>query len=136
MPTEPAVDHERVYVFVVAETYTFKHFFDGEAVFDRLKEYYNNQQYRFEVPEADFDSLAEFLADHGYDLEVVEQFDEFVVVVEKYTAHPENIFKESVMQRGDREHNYFLMTDPVAVEQATMAGATRLVETPLDNPFS
>lgn len=135
MGSGSTVDRERVYAFEVGDRYLFKHYFDGEAVFDRLKEYYNNHQYRFEVPPEEFEDLASFLADHGYDLDVRDDTEAFVVVVEKYTAHPDNIFKESVVQRGGGDHNFFLMTDQVAVERAVHEGATRLAETDLQNPF-
>lgn len=126
---------EQVNVFEVDEVYLFKQYFDSEKVFDRLKQYYNNQQYRFEVPPDDFENLRSFLANHGYGLVVVDAIDEFVVVVEKYTTHPENIFKQSVIQRSVDNYNSFLMTDQVAVEQAIHEGATRLTETGLSNPF-
>ena len=126
---------ERVNVFGVGERYLFKHYFEGDAVFTRLKRYYNNQQYRFEVPVESFDEVRAFLSEHDYDLVVVDDLDRFVVVVEKYTHHPENIFKSSVMQRGDASHNFFLLKDQAAVEQTTYGGATRLVDTDLESPF-
>ena len=127
--------HERVNVFVVDETYLFKHYFDGEEVFDRLRRYYNNQQYRFEVPTGAFEDLQEFLADHGYGLVVVDVSEEFAVVVRKYTAHPGGIFKQSVIQRSVDGHNCFLLTDRDAVRQAVADGATRLTKTGFENPF-
>lgn len=129
------VDRERVYVFEIDNRYLFKYYFDGEAVFHRLADFYNNQQYRFEVPEGDFEPLAEFLGDNGYDLKVVDSIAEFVVLVEKYTAHPDNIFKESVMQRSEGKYNFFLMTDTVAVDRAVHSGAERLSESDRPNPF-
>jgi len=127
--------HEQVNVFEVDELYLFKHYFDGEDVFDRLKPYYNNQQYRFEVPPDEFEDLQAFLAEHGYGLVVVDVLPEFVVVVKKYTDHPENIFKASVIQRSVDGYNCFLLTDRDAVDRAVDAGATRLPETGLENPF-
>lgn len=127
--------HEQVNVFEVDELYLFKHYFDGEDVFDRLKPYYNNQQYRFEVPPDEFEDLRAFLAEHGYGLVVVDVLPEFVVVVKKYTDHPENIFKTSVIQRSVDGYNCFLLTDRDAVDRAVDAGATRLPETGLENPF-
>ena len=127
--------HEQVNVFEVDELYLFKHYFDGEDVFDRLKPYYNNQQYRFEVPPDEFEDLQAFLAEHGYGLVVVDVLTGFVVVVEKYTDHPENIFKTSVIQRSVDGYNCFLLTDRDAVDRAVGAGATRLPETSLENPF-
>lgn len=126
---------EQVNVFEVDERFLFKHYFDSEDVFNRLKEYYNNQQYRFEVPADEFEEIRSFLDDHGYGLVVVDAIEEFVVVVEKYTADPDNIFKQSVIQRSADNYNCFLMTDQIAVEQAAHEGATRLINTDLNNPF-
>ena len=125
----------RVNAFRVDERFLFRHYFEGEAVFDRLKQYYNNQQYRFEVPPSEFDAIRTFLADHGYLLGVVDDPGEFVVVVQKYTYHPENIFKDAVMQRGDANYNYFLMKDRAAVEAAVDDGATTIGGTDLEHPF-
>lgn len=126
---------KRVNVFEVDEIYLFKHYFEGEDVFDRLKKYHNSQHYRFEVPPDEFAAIRSFLADYGYGLVVVDATDEFVIVVEKYTTHPENIFKQSVIQRSVDGYNYFLLTDQVAIEQATRKHATRLTETDMSHPF-
>jgi hypothetical protein len=123
--------NEQVNIFEVDETYLFKQYFDGDEVFDRLKQYYNNQHYRFEVPPDGFEELRSFLTVHGYGLVVVDAIEEFVIVVEKYTTHPENIFKQSVLQRSVDGYNCFLMTDQVAVEQSVPDEATRLTETDL-----
>jgi len=126
---------EQVNVFEIDETYLFKHYFDGEEVFDRLKRYYNNQEYRFEVPADAFEDLRSFLAEHGYGLVVIDSVAEFAVVVKKYTQHPENIFKGSVIHRSVDGYNCFLMTDQAAVDRATRDGAIRLTNTDLENPF-
>jgi hypothetical protein len=139
VPTEMSefrrASHDRVNVFEVDGTYLFKHYFEGEDVFDRLEPYYNNQGYRFEVPEDAFPGLRTFLADNGYGLVVVDAVEEFVVAVRQYTAHPDNIFKESVVQRRTGDYNCFLMTDQDAVAAAVADGATRLTATDLENPF-
>jgi len=126
---------EQVNVFEVDETYLFKHYFDGEEVFDRLKRYYNHQHYRFEIPADAFEDLRSFLAEHGYGLVVVDATPEFAVVVKKYTQHPENIFKGSVIHRSVDGYNCFLMTDQAAVDRATREGAIRLTNTDFGNPF-
>jgi len=126
---------QQVNVFEVEDTFLFKHYFEGEDVFDRLKPFYNNTQYRFEVPSDEFEQLRSFLADRGYDLVVVETIPKYAVVVEKYTAHPENIFKDSVIQRSVDGHNCFLLTDQYAVAGAVSEGAMRLSDTDLPNPF-
>ena len=126
---------EQVNVFEVDETYLFKHYFDGEEVFDRLKRYYNHQHYRFEVPADAFEDLRSLLAEHGYGLVVVDATPEFAVVVKKYTQHPENIFKGSVIHRSVDGYNCFLMSDQAAVDRATREGAIRLTNTDFGNPF-
>ena len=126
---------EQINVFEVDETYLFKHYFDGDEVFDRLKRYYNNQQYRFEVPVDAFEDLRSVLTEHGYGLVVVDAVEEFAVVVKKYTEHPENIIKQSVIHRSVDGYSAFLMTDQAAVERATREGAIRLTNTDFENPF-
>lgn len=126
---------ERVNVFAVDELYLFKHYFEGAAVFSRLEQYYNNQGYRFEIPPSEFNAVQRFLSEHGYRLETVEDLVPYVVVVEQYTDHPENIFKGSVIHRAADGHNCFLMTDRGSVAEAVESGAARLAETDVENPF-
>ncbi|MFB6196962.1 MAG: hypothetical protein ABEI52_01665, partial [Halobacteriaceae archaeon] len=109
MPDFTRADQDRVNVFPVEERYLFKQYFDNEDIFGRLRQYYNNQQYRFEVPADDFDDIQAFLENHDYALVVVDEIEAFTVAVEKYTEHPENIFKDSVLQRGDVDYNLFVM---------------------------
>ena len=126
---------ERVNVFYIDGVFLFKHYFDGEEVFNRVRQYYNNHQYRFEVPENDFVELKEFLSENGYDLVVVDEVEEFAVIVKKYTAHPDNIFKQSIIQRSVDGYNCFLMNTKKAVAKARKGGAIPLPETKLESPF-
>ncbi len=126
---------ERVTAFQIGDELLFKQYFDAEALYDRLKPFYNHSQYRFELPVDRREPIESALADHGYELRVVDAPEKYVVVVEQYTAHPENIFKESVLQRQAEGYNCFLMTDEYAVARAVAAGATRLIETDLSVPF-
>lgn len=103
-------------------------------MFARSKQYYNNRQYRFEVPQDDFEPLQAFLADNGCVLTPVDETETFVVAVEKYTSHLENIFKECVIQRSVDGYNCFLLRNQVAVEQAAHNGAARLSETEVAPP--
>lgn len=126
---------ERVNVFVVGDAYLFKHYFEGDEVFDELRQYYNHSQYRFEVPDADFERVRLFLEDRDYALVVVEDIEPYAVVVRKYTAHPDNIFKGSVLHRSVGDYNLFVMTDREAMEAAVEAGATPLAEAPVESPI-
>lgn len=127
--------NRRVNVFEVDDRYLFKHYFDDETVFNLLKPYYNNQQYRFEVPLNEYTALSSQLSEFGYGLVVVETVEPFVVVVRKYTAHPDNIFKASVIQRLVEDYNCFLLTDQESVDHAVEDEATSLDATDLPNPF-
>ena len=134
MPAATAAAVERVNAFPNDGTVLFKHYFDGEAVFDRLKPYYNGSQYRFEVPVGEFDSVKRFLRGHGYDVSIVDDPAPYYVAVRQYTAHPEDVFKESVRHESARGYNYFLMRDRAAVESAVAQGAIRLSETSMSLP--
>jgi len=135
MEGESAGDRESVNVFEIGGTLYFKHYFEGDDVFAKLREYYNGQQYRFEVPADDFEQLMTYLRGHGYDLERVDKIEEFTVAVEQYTSHPENIFKASVFQAQTAEYNCFLLKDKSSVEEAVYAGAEELTELDIERPF-
>jgi len=122
---------ERVNAFDVDGAYCFKHYFEGEAVFARLRQHYEPDQYRFVVPAPEFDGVRRFLDERGYDVAPVADLAPYVVAVRKYTAHPENIFKDSIEQWDRPEHTLFLLKDVSAVERATAAGATPLAESEL-----
>lgn len=47
------VDREETYVFPVGDEYRFSHYFDRTDVFEALKEYYDGENYCFEVPAAE-----------------------------------------------------------------------------------
>lgn len=123
---------QRVNAFHVGDSYLFRHYFDGEAVFARLRQYYDPGQYRFAVPTQRFDGIRRFLADYGYVLEPVVRPEDFAVVVRKYTAHPDGIFKQSVLQQDHGDYTLFLLKDARAVNRAVAGGATRLRDSSLN----
>lgn len=135
MPEFHRASQQRVNAFPVGETYLFKHYFDDGDVFGELRQYYNGEQYRFEVPGSEFDRIRSSLAEKGYALVVVEDVEAYLVAVEKYTEHPDSIFQDSVLHGGDPEYNVFLLKDRAAVEQAVRNGATRFDETAARNPL-
>ncbi|MFB6303395.1 MAG: hypothetical protein ABEH78_11125 [Haloferacaceae archaeon] len=134
MPPTGGAETERVNVFPVGDRYLFRHYFD-EAVFDLVRRYYDNREYRFDVPARRFDPLRASLADRGYDLRVVDVLDPYAVVVRKYREHPENVFNAAVIQRHTADYNVFVLRDKRSVALAVKQGATRLVDTDLDVAF-
>lgn len=131
MPATSQAVPERVNAFPIEDTVLFKHYFDGDEVFARLKPYYNGTQYRFEVPVGEFDSLRRFLLDHGYDLTVVEHPEPYYVVVPQYSEHPDGIFKRAVRQERVDGYHAFLLTDLEAVDALVARGADRLTDKPM-----
>ena len=130
-PGDADGDAERVNAFRVGSDVLFRHFFEGEVVFDRLKPYYESQEYRFSVPVTRLSSVQAFLAANGYDLRVVDDPDRYAVRCRKYRRHPENIFKAAVLQRNAGEYTIFVLRNESAVEKAVRQGATPLSETSL-----
>jgi hypothetical protein len=126
---------ERIHAFPIDEQFLFKHYFEQAEVFEYLKRFYNGSEYRFEVPAEQYPDVTEFLGDYGYGLVTVEDVAEFVVVVEKYTAHPDNVFEESVYHGSEPGYIVFLMKDRAAAERAVNNGATPLRDTDLSVPF-
>jgi len=122
---------EPVAVFRVGDRYCFRHYFESDAVFDRLKPYYEPRRYRFCVPDHRFGPLSTVLADRGYDLRV-EDPQEYAVVVEQYTDHPEVAFEAAVLRRSGSGYNCFVLRSREAVAEALSEGATRLVDTDLE----
>lgn len=116
------------YVFEMNGRYLFKQYFEATEIFDELREYYVRDEYRFEVPTDEFAPVAETLRDHGYEPTVVEEPEPFCVVVGQYEKHAA-ILKESVANWTRREHRFFLMRSPFAVEQAVQRGATPVAQT-------
>ena len=122
-------DREPVHVFVLDRAYVFKHYFEREDVFAALSDHYDHDAYRFEVPERDWDDVAETLRSYRYAPEVVEDPADFVVVTEQYAPHAD-ILRASVADWTRRGHRFFLLPDLMAVERAVADhGATPVGET-------
>lgn len=126
------VDHEQINAFEIDGTYLFKHYFDQDEVFAELRRYYNESEYRFEVPAAALTEVQAFLEDCFVELAVVDDVEPFCDVKRKYTDHPDVLFKASVLEREKQDSTVFLMTDQLSVEQAVNNGATRVADTDLE----
>lgn len=116
-----------VYLFELDDRYLFKRYFPQTDVFDTLREHYVNDAYRFEVPDDALDTVVESLRDHGYEPTVVDDPEPFCVVIDQYESHAD-ILSRSVVNWTRRDHRFFLMPDPMAVEQAIEQGAVLVTE--------
>jgi hypothetical protein len=124
----PATDSRTITAFHIGEEYVFSHYFERDHVFDRVREHYDDDGYRFEVPEAAFDEVRPFLEAEGFRVEVVENPEPYCVVIERYEPHAD-VLRESVANWERRGHLFFLLPDDPAVQEALDAGATPVAET-------
>jgi hypothetical protein len=122
------VDAERITVFRIDDEYLFSHYFDQTDVFADLSEYYNEDEYRFEVPVEDFDDVRERLEEAYFAPEVVTDLKPYCVVIDKYDEHAA-ILRESVVTWERRGHRFFLMQTELSVKEALEHGADRISET-------
>jgi hypothetical protein len=131
MPTFDA-DTTEINAFEVedADLYIFSQYFDQQEVFSELREYYNSEQYRFEVPTDEMDRIESFLDEHVYDLNRVppDAIEPFCVVKEKYTDHV-NILRNSAYHTSRGSNTVFVMQDRLSAEQAVEQGAKPLADT-------
>lgn len=127
MVPEFAVDTDSIYVSEIDDTHVFKEYFEHEDLFEELRDYYNDEQYRFEVPATEFDDVRELLGDYFYEPVIVEEIEEFCVVTERGVEYAD-ILRNSVEHWSRTGHHFFLMKDPLAVDQAVEQGAERVGE--------
>ena len=132
----PGAD-DQINVFEVEGRYLLKHYFEDSDIYGEMKPYYNNQQYRFEISDSNIGAVLTFLSQEGFEMIVVdtEDLEEFIVAVRKYRDHPDNIFKESVMQRSTKNYHCFLMKDRGAVKSAVKGGGAPFSPMDIENPF-
>lgn len=122
------VDRERINVFPIDNDYLFKHYFDRQDIFDELQDFYNAAKYRFEVPQDEFEAVQDLLVENYYEPVVVDDFEAYCVVKEKYTDHAD-ILRQSVAHWERRGQMFFLMKNELAVKEAIEHGATPIHET-------
>lgn len=126
---------ERVNAFPMRDVLLVKHYFDGDDAFAALEPYYNQREYRFEIPQRDLRAVQAALAEHDYELEIVDYLEPFAVVVRKYSHHPESVFEDAVAEFSNADFNVFVLKDEAAVETAVRSGAQRLSAAPVEVRF-
>ena len=112
-----------------ADLYIFSQYFDQEEIFAELREYYNSEQYRFEIPADKIDRIESFLDEYFYALNRVapDAVEPFCVVKEKYTDHAD-ILRNSVYHTSQGSNTVFVMQDRLSAEHAIEQGATPLAD--------
>jgi hypothetical protein len=116
----------RIIVFKVAKLWLFKHFFEDKEIFKALLGYYNQDSYRFEFKTvADRNSALKILERNGFDYELVEDLQGYVVKLPRFAKYAQ-ILKNSVATKETATERIFLMKDLAAVEQAVSLGAEKV----------
>lgn len=123
---------ERINAFRVNRVYVFSYYFAQDEIFTPLRRYYNDDAYRFEIPEEAFHDVQDFLENYFYRLEMVDDPARFCVVQRRDIDHPDVLYTASVMQQTYGMYHVFLMQDQRAVQQAVSQGATRLTDTAME----
>jgi hypothetical protein len=121
-------DPDRLLVFEVDDEYLFSQYFDRTDVFEDLREYYNDTEYRFEVPEAEFDAVRERLESAHYEPVILTDLEPYCVLIDRYDEHTE-ILRRSVATWQRRGRRFFLMESDLAAKEAVERGAKRVGDT-------
>lgn len=122
------VDPETIRAFPMDDEYWFSHYFDRQDLFQRLSEYYNEEEYRFQIPAEEFQTVREELAEEYIQLDVVDNREAFCVVKDQYSEYGD-ILRDSVAHWERQGKRFFLMKDELAVKEALERGAERLADT-------
>ena len=117
---------DRLNIFPEGDGYRFRAYFDEPGLFASIAPYYDEQSYRFEVPEDRFDRVAELLRSYGYEPVIVTDVTPFVVAFRRFREHPRVLFKHAVDQRRTERFTLFLLNSREAVTEAVAAGAVEL----------
>jgi hypothetical protein len=125
MPTFD-VDTTEISVFKVEDRY-----FDSEAIFDALHDYYYADNYHFEIPEDDLAAVRQALEDYFYELRIEEDLRRFCVVIQKDSDYSD-ITRSAVRTKDQSNYLVVLLKDELSVEQAIEQGATRLEKSDLN----
>ncbi|MFT4881005.1 MAG: hypothetical protein ACI9CA_001805 [Natronomonas sp.] len=119
---------EQLLVFETGGEYLFSQYLGQTELFEDLSEYYSETEYRFAVPEAEFDAVCQRLEDAYYEPVVVTDLEPYCVVIDRYDEHAE-ILKRSVATWERRGKRFFLMQGVPAVKEAVKRGAERVSDT-------
>jgi hypothetical protein len=114
---------KRITVFKLGKHWIFKHFFDNKDLFKALLDYYNKDQYRFELKSVGARNNAlKLLERNGFDYDLVEDLKGYMVQLPKSAKYAQ-VLKNSVAFKETANERLFLMKDLAAVEEAVGLGA-------------
>jgi hypothetical protein len=114
---------KRIIVFKLGNFWVFKQFFDNRELFTALLDYYNKDQYRFELKSiGSRNNALKLLKRNGFDYDLVENLKGYLVTLPKSVKYAQ-ILKNSVAFKETADERIFLMKDLAALEEAINFGA-------------
>ena len=119
------IDKEEITAFKIGDRYLFTTYFEEEPLYNQLKQYYQTDKYRFEIPEYDIEQVRQTLDEFYYELVIETSWEDYLVTVDKETDSS-NILRNSVIRKRRGHHEIHLMKDKLSVEQALEDGASPL----------
>jgi hypothetical protein len=131
MPTFD-IETEEITVFETGNRYTFKTYFDEDQLFKELEKYYNDDKYRFEIPQIDLEQVRQILENYYYELDVTDSVEDYCVVVDRKSKSA-NTLRNSVMRKHRGQHEVLIMKDELSKRQAVEKGAVTLEKSEVGN---
>jgi len=125
------INTTEILVFKVEDSYFFRYYFDNEAVFDALRDYYDADNYHFEIPADELNAVQQTLEDYFYELRVVEDFRTYCIVIQK-NSDCSDVIRSAVLTKDQSNYLMVLLKDELSVEQAIEQGATQLEKSDLN----
>jgi len=131
MPTFD-IETEEITAFEIGDTYIFKKYFDEDQLFKQMETYYNEDKYRFEIPESDLKQVRQTLDKYYYELEVADSINDYCVVVDKKSKSASTL-KNSVMRKHRGQHEILIMKNKLSKEQSLEKDAVSLQKSEVAN---
>ena len=131
MPTFD-IETEEITAFEIGDTYIFKKYFDEDQLFKQMETNYNEDKYRFEIPESDLKQVRQTLDKYYYELEVADSINDYCVVVDKKSKSA-NTLRNSVMRKHRGQHEILIMKNKLSKEQSLEKDAVSLQKSEVAN---
>ena len=116
---------EKINLFKIGRVWCFKHFFDDKELFRELYDYYNQDQYRFELPTVgERNKIIKYLERKGFEIALIEDLSNYTVTLEIFKKYAP-LLRNSIDHIVKGNIRIFVMNDMAAVEEAIAAGAKK-----------
>jgi len=126
------IEMEEITAFEIGGRYIFKTYFEEDQLFKELEKYYNEDKYRFKIPEYDLEEVRQVIEEYYYELDVEHSVEDYCVVVDRKSKSASTL-KNSVMKIHREQHEILVMKDELSKEQSLEMGAVTLEKSEAGN---